>query len=53
MDGTEDELPYEKEAEVDSPDSDWDPHYDETVNDDHPIRDFTNGCIMMMFTVHC
>ena len=35
MDGTEDELLYESEdeAEVDSPDSDWDP-YDETVNDD-------------------
>ena len=37
MDDTEDELLYEsedeKEAEVDSHDSDWDPYYDETVND--------------------
>ena len=34
----EDELLYESEdeneAEVDSPDSDWDPYYDETVNYD-------------------
>ena len=38
IDGTQDELLYESEdeneAEVDSLDSDWDPYYDETVNDD-------------------
>ena len=38
MDVTDDELLYESEdeneAEVDSPDSDWDPYYDETANDD-------------------
>ena len=38
IDGIEGELLYqsedENEAEVDSPDSDWDPYYDETVNVD-------------------
>ena len=37
-DGTKDELLYEREdenvAEDDSPDSNWVPYYDETVNDD-------------------
>ena len=38
-DCTEDELLLESEDEnevvVDSPDSDWDPYYNETVNDDN------------------
>ena len=38
MDGIDGELLYESEdeneAKVDSPDSDWDPYYDKTVNDD-------------------
>ena len=44
MDGKEDELLYEcedeNENEVDSPDSDWDPYYDETVNDDLYVERF-------------
>ena len=38
MDGTEDELLYEREdesdAEVDLPDSDWDPYYAKTFKND-------------------